>query len=49
MKILIVDDESLSISRLERLLKDLNFEDITSFNESHVALQHILKNKYDVV
>lgn len=49
MKILIVDDESLAISRLERLLKDLNFEDITSFNESHVALQHILKNKFDVV
>ena len=49
MKILIVDDESLAISRLERLLKDLNFEDITSFNESQLALPHILKNKYDVV
>lgn len=49
MKILIVDDETLATARLERLLKDLSFEDITSFNVPEEALQNIIKNKYDVV
>ncbi len=49
MKILIVDDEKLATSRLERLLKELNYEDISCFNNSTEALEHLTKTKYDVV
>jgi two-component system LytT family response regulator len=49
MKILIVDDEKLSTSRITRLLNELGYEDITSFNDPNDALENIQKTKYDVV
>jgi two-component system LytT family response regulator len=49
MKILIVDDENLAISRLRRLLNQNGFENITSFEDSSQALKDIYKNSYDVV
>jgi len=49
MKILIVDDESLAISRLTRLLNSLNYVNITSFTEPLKALHDLTKNKYDIV
>jgi two-component system LytT family response regulator len=49
MKILIVDDENLAISRLKRLLNQNGFEDIISFEDSSEALKDIYKNSYDVV
>jgi len=49
MKILIVDDEKLAITRLERLLKEQNCEDVVSINCAKEALKDIMKNKYDVV
>lgn len=49
MKILIVDDEKLATARLERLLRQLGFEDITAFNTPQEALEMSKKTKYDVV
>jgi len=49
MKILIVDDESLAISRLTRLLNSLNYTDITSFSEPLKAVNDLSKNRYDIV
>jgi two-component system LytT family response regulator len=49
VKILIVDDETLASRRLERLLNELGYEEITIFNDSRIALDDITKNKYDVV
>lgn len=48
MKILIVDDESLAISRLTRLLNDLGYDDITSFDNPMDAIKSVTKNSYDV-
>lgn len=48
MKILIVDDESLAISRLTRLLNDLGYGDITSFDNPMEAIKDVTKNSYDV-
>lgn len=49
MKILIVDDEKLAISRLTRLLNDEGLEDIESFLKPEDALQACSKTKYDLV
>lgn len=49
MKILIVDDEKLATSRLTRLLNELGYEDITSFNDPNEAIANIQKTKYDLV
>lgn len=46
---MIVDDESLALSRLERLLKENEIEDITAFNNPVEALKEITKTKFDVV
>ncbi len=48
MKILIVDDENLAISRLTRLLNDLGYDDITSFDNPLEAIKDVTKNNYDV-
>jgi two-component system LytT family response regulator len=49
MKILIVDDETLASSRVERILKELGHEDITIYNDSKDAFIDVTKNKYDLV
>ena len=49
MKIMVVDDEKLAISRLTRLLNDEGFEDIKSFSSPSDALIEITKTKYDVI
>lgn len=49
MKILIVDDENLAISRLKRLLNDEGLEDITTFTDPQEALKQCTKTKYDAV
>ena len=49
MKIMIVDDEKLAISRLTRLLNDEGLNDITSFDSPSLALVEATKNKYDVI
>ena len=49
MKILIVDDENLAISRLKRLLNDEGLEDIETFTNPLDALKQCTKTKYDVV
>ena len=49
MKILIVDDENLAISRLKRLLNDEGLEDITTFTDPHEALKQCTKTKFDAV
>ncbi len=48
MKILIVDDEKLAISRLTRLLNDLGYDDITSFDNPVDAVKEVTKTSYDV-
>ncbi len=49
MKIMIVDDEKLAISRLTRLLNDEGYEDIKSFNSPTEALVEATKTKFDVI
>ena len=49
MKILVVDDEKLSTSRVTRLLTEQGYTDITSFNNPTEAMSHIQTVKYDVV
>ncbi|CAM3507699.1 DNA-binding response regulator [Arcobacter cloacae] len=49
MKIMIVDDESLALSRLKRLLNENGIEDITAFDNPIDALKEITKTKFDAV
>jgi len=49
MKILVVDDEKLASARVMRILGELGYDDITIFNDSLKALEHITKNRYDLV
>lgn len=49
MKVMIVDDEKLALSRLKRLLNENKIEDITEFNNPIEALKEITKTKFDVV
>jgi len=49
MKILVVDDEKLSSSRVKRILNELGYEDITVFNDSLETLDNISHSKYDLV
>lgn len=46
---MIVDDESLALSRLKRLLKENGIEDITAFDNPIDALKEITKTKFDAV
>ncbi|WP_228156418.1 LytR/AlgR family response regulator transcription factor [Arcobacter caeni] len=46
---MIVDDESLALSRLKRLLNENGIEDITAFNNPIDALKEITKTKFDAV
>ena len=49
MKIMIVDDEKLALSRLTRLLNEEGIEDIVSFDSPSLALVEATKSKFDVV
>jgi len=48
MKIIIVDDEHLALSRVERLLREIGYENIDSFTDPLEALQSIAHTDYDV-
>lgn len=48
MKILIVDDEPLALSRLQRLLGSLGYTDITAASTSAEALDHASVVSYDL-
>ena len=48
MKILVVDDEKLASTRVTRILNELGYTDITTFNESEKALEEIAHTKYDM-
>jgi two-component system LytT family response regulator len=49
MKILIVDDEQLASSRLQRLLEELKYQDITVFNDTDDVIEDLKSNSYDLV
>ena len=49
MKILIVDDENLAISRLKRLLNENGIDDIVAFDNPMEALKEIVKTRFDAV
>jgi len=49
MKILVVDDEKLASSRVNRILNELGYEDVTVFCDSIEASKDIIKNRYDIV
>lgn len=49
MKILVVDDEKLASARVSRILGELGYDDITILNDSVEALEHITKNRYDLI
>jgi two-component system LytT family response regulator len=46
---MIVDDEKLALSRLQRLLNENGIDDITAFNNPVDALKEITKTKFDAV
>lgn len=48
MKILIVDDEELALTRLKRLLKELGYMRITEASSSKEALEIAGKNSFDI-
>lgn len=47
MKIIIVDDEHLALSRIERLLRELGYENIDTFTDPLEALKSIARTNYD--
>lgn len=47
MKVLIVDDESLALARLKRVLNDNNIFDIVEFSDPFEAIKEISKTKFD--
>ena len=49
MKVMIVDDEKLALSRLTRLLNEEGIEDIKSFSSPSLALVEATKTKFDVI
>ncbi|MGJ0332709.1 LytTR family DNA-binding domain-containing protein [Aliarcobacter cryaerophilus] len=49
MKVLIVDDESLALARLKRVLNDNNIFDIAEFSDPLEAIKEISKTKFDAV
>ena len=48
MKILIVDDEALALSRLKRMLNTLGFEDIVEADNPTDALELVKKQRFDL-
>lgn len=48
MKILIVDDETLGLSRLKRLLNSLGYENIEEASSANDALEAINKERFDL-
>ncbi len=48
MKILIVDDEALALSRLKRMLTTLGYDDITEADNAQSALEHIKNETFDL-
>ena len=49
MKVMIVDDETLALNRLKRLLNEHHIEDITPFTSSLDALEQAKKELFDAV
>jgi len=49
MKVLIVDDEKLASSRIQRLLENERIEDITIFNDPIEAYKEATKTKFDLI
>ena len=47
MKVLIVDDESLALARLKRILNDNDIFDIVEFNDPLEAIKELSKTKFD--
>jgi len=47
LKVLIVDDESLALARLKRVLNDNNIFDVVEFNDPLEAIKEISKTKFD--
>lgn len=43
MKVMIVDDETLALNRLKRLLNEANVDEIVAFNHPKEALEYALK------
>lgn len=48
MKILIVDDEALALSRLKRMLNTLGYEDITEADNPADALELVKEERFDL-
>lgn len=48
MKVLIIDDESLALARLKRVLNDNGILDIVEFNDPLEAIKELSKTKFDV-
>ena len=48
MKILIVDDEKLALSRLNRLLNDEGITNIVQCNDPIDAIKELSKQKFDI-
>ena len=48
MKVLIVDDEKLALSRLNRILEEEGITSITAFNNPIDAIKELSKTKFDI-
>ncbi|HHD82379.1 MAG TPA: response regulator transcription factor [Campylobacterales bacterium] len=49
MKVLIVDDETLALGRLKRLLNEAKITNITEFDNPIDAMKEVAKTKFDLV
>lgn len=49
MKVMVVDDEALALSRMERLLKEAKVEEISTYQDPIEALKQIKKERVDVL
>ncbi len=46
---MVVDDENLALSRMQRLLNELGYNDVTLFENSTEAIKSFSTEKYDVI
>lgn len=49
MKIMIVDDEKLALERLARILTELGYNDISTFDNPLLALEEAKKTRFDLL
>ncbi|HHH20021.1 MAG TPA: response regulator transcription factor [Campylobacterales bacterium] len=49
MRVMVVDDENLALSRMERLLEQAGVDNVSTYQDPTEALKAIRKERYDVI